>query len=155
MHVVRRLSKPISTLLLPVFLLAVLPQPAALAAMIGTDGVFGADSADEKAAIADYLHRSQVRAELERLGVAPGEVAARLDALTPAEAAVISRRIAELPAGGNASAIVFLLLLFLAWMDWKGFSILERAAAEESAPAEPAKTEGAGEAPSAAGERAQ
>ena len=86
----------------------VLPLPAQ-AGMVATE------SALERERIATLLERADVRAQLEAYGVAPGEVTARVAALSDAEAAQLAARIRELPAGGvgiiGAALIVFLVLL--------------------------------------------
>ncbi|HWM42643.1 MAG TPA: PA2779 family protein, partial [Burkholderiales bacterium] len=69
----------------------------------------------ERERIATLLERADVQAQLEAYGVSPGEVKARVAALTDAEAAELAARLDELPAGGvsilGAILIVFLVLL--------------------------------------------
>jgi hypothetical protein len=77
-------------------------------------GMLATDSALERERIATLLERADVRAQLERYGVAPGELKARVAALSDAEAAELAARLDELPAGGSiigALLIVFLVLL--------------------------------------------
>jgi hypothetical protein len=62
------------------------------------------------------LARDEVRAQFVALGVAPEQVEARVAALTDAELRTLAGQMAELPAGGDALAvigIVFLVLLIL------------------------------------------
>jgi len=63
-----------------------------------------------------WLATDAVRAQLVKLGVAPEAVEARVAALTPDEQQVLTERLGELPAGGDALAVigvVFLVLLIL------------------------------------------
>jgi hypothetical protein len=78
-------------------------------------GMVATESALERERIATLLERADVRAQLEAYGVAPGEIKARVAALSDAEAAELAARIEELPAGGvgiiGAVLLVFLVLL--------------------------------------------
>jgi len=87
-----------------------LPQPAQ-AGMPPTD-------AATKQRIAGFLERSDVRAQLESLGVNPLDAKARIASLTDDEAAQLASKIDSLPAGGDgvgaligALLIVFIVLL--------------------------------------------
>jgi hypothetical protein len=61
------------------------------------------------------LDRADIRAQLQAYGVSPGDLKARVAALTDQEAAELAAKIDELPAGGvsilSAILIVFLVLL--------------------------------------------
>jgi hypothetical protein len=78
-------------------------------------GLVSTESLLERERIGAALERADVQAQLQALGVSPGEVKARVAALTDAEAAELAARIDELPAGGvsiiGAILIVFLVLL--------------------------------------------
>jgi hypothetical protein len=86
------------------------PFPAQ-AAMLSTENAL--DGNRER--LARMLDRTEVQAQLRAHGVSPGEVKARVAALTDAEAAELAARIDELPAGGigivGAIVLVFLVLL--------------------------------------------
>ena len=86
----------------------VLPLPVH-AGMVATENLL------ERERIATLLERADVQAQLQAYGVSPGEVKARVAALTDAEAAELAARLDELPAGGvsilGAILIVFLVLL--------------------------------------------
>jgi hypothetical protein len=72
--------------------------------------------ADDLATVGAALDRAEVRAQFEAMGVAPAQVDARLAALTDAELHALAERIGEMPAGGDALAvigIVFVVLLIL------------------------------------------
>jgi hypothetical protein len=94
--------------LLVITLVAPVPAPAA---MLSTERALGAD----RERIAQILDRTDVQAQLQAYGVSPGDVKARVTALTDAEAAELAAHIDELPAGGvsvlGAALIVFLVLL--------------------------------------------
>ena len=91
-------------------------QPAA-AALIGTDKAI---AIEERTAQPDdiraLISRDDVRAELVALGVDPQHALERVDALSDAELAQVGQYIDELPAGGDALAVigvVFLVLIIL------------------------------------------
>lgn len=89
-----------------------LPLPAQ-AGMVGTEEVLAASS--DRHRIADLLDRADVQAQLQAYGVSPGEVKARIAALTDGEAAQLASEIDSLPSGGNAliGAIVLIFLVLL------------------------------------------
>jgi hypothetical protein len=78
-------------------------------------GMVTTESLLERERIATLLERADVQAQLQAYGVSPGEVKARVAALTDEEAAQLAARIDELPAGGlsilGAVLLVFLVLL--------------------------------------------
>jgi hypothetical protein len=91
-------------------LIACLAAPVpAYAGMVGTEDLV------QRERIQAFLDRADVQAQLVARGVNPQDVAARVAALTDAEAAELVARIDELPAGGvsviGAILIVFLVLL--------------------------------------------
>jgi hypothetical protein len=67
----------------------------------------------ERARLAAFLDRDEVRTKLEAHGVRAADVQARVAALTDEEASLMAARIEELPAGGVVGLIltVFLVLL--------------------------------------------
>ena len=98
------------------FLGVVAVQPAS-AAIIGTGEAIaieeGASRADDIRAL---ISRDDVRAQLVELGVNPQDAFDRVSALSDAELAQVGQYIDELPAGGDALAVigaVFLVLLIL------------------------------------------
>ncbi len=104
---IARLRRFIAGLLI---LALIVPLPAQ-AALLSTQSALGAD----RERIARILDRAEVQAQLQAYGVNPAEVKARVAALTDAEAAELTARLDELPAGGvsvlGAALIVFLVLL--------------------------------------------
>ena len=90
---------------------------AASADMIGTQVAIDLQRGSQATENIDaVLSRTDVRDQLLRLGVDPAQVNARLASLTDHEVAVLDKKLSELPAGGDALAvigIVFLVLLIL------------------------------------------
>ena len=85
-----------------------LPLPAQ-ASMVSTDAALAGDT---KERIVSFLDRSDVRAQLESMGVNPADAKARVAALGDEEAAQLAARIDQMPAGADtAGAIVGALLL--------------------------------------------
>ncbi|MEW5792226.1 MAG: PA2779 family protein [Pseudomonadota bacterium] len=116
MHIMPRLAKPISTLLIAATLGLSLPVSPAQASMVGTDSVINqyTNSADRER-VRNFLERQDVQAELERQGVKPTEALARVDALSDAEVSKIAGKLDMLPAGGDGVGAVVgaLILIFV------------------------------------------
>ena len=92
--------------------------PVARAAIVGTLQAVEAGStrAADLSTVTATLARDQVRAQMLALGVDPSAVDARVARLTDAELRSLAERMGELPAGGDALAVigvVFLVLLIL------------------------------------------
>jgi hypothetical protein len=103
-------------------LLVAAAAPAARAAAIGTEAALAVSSAGDaqRAEVEAFLARTDVRTQLEALGVDPADAQQRVALLTDREASELSARIAELPAGGigwlgvvGIIALVFVTLIFL------------------------------------------
>ena len=90
---------------------------ASYAGLVGTDEIISADTRSRQITeIRNVLARDEVKAQMLELGVNPGQVEERINALTDAELAKLSAGMQELPAGGDAVAvigIVFIVLLIL------------------------------------------
>jgi len=88
------------------------PTTGPAAALVTTQEILDGDLKDNLHAL---LARDDVRAELVARGVAPADVAARVDALTDAEARELADRINQMPAGGEdilgVLLVVFIILL--------------------------------------------
>jgi hypothetical protein len=100
----------VSVVLIVTLLGVGLPLPAQ-AGMLPTD-------AATKERILGFLERSDVRAQLESLGVNPADARARVAALTDEEAAQLAGRLDQLPAGADAAGaligaavLIFIVLL--------------------------------------------
>jgi Family of unknown function (DUF6627) len=109
----KKLMSPVSFLLVVSFCLLNFNVPRAQAQMIGTDAVIaGQQAADQRARVAAFLAREDVKQVLTRNGVDPIEAQQRVDSLSTEELAKISHSIDQLPAGGDAvGAIVGAALL--------------------------------------------
>ncbi len=87
------------------------------AAVIGTLQAAGdSGRVADLSTIGNALARSEVREQMLALGVEPVDVEQRIAALTDAELRTLAGQMAEMPAGGDALAvigIVFLVLLIL------------------------------------------
>jgi hypothetical protein len=85
------------------------------AAMISTEQAVAATTAQQnREKVAAALHRPDVAAELERMGVAKSEAEARVAALSDAEVAALAGRVDSLPAGGDIiGTVVFIFVLLL------------------------------------------
>lgn len=122
MHILRRLARPVTYLMVSAFLLMILPLPTAQAALVGTDTVLDSISGDTaRNHVRGILDREDVRAQLLARGVDPSAVQARIDALTDQEAQRLAAHMEELPAGGSAVGVlvlIFLVLLFTDLMGW-------------------------------------
>src|SRR5690348_7017772 len=84
---------------------ALLPLRIAQAGMIATT------SSADRAAVAEFIGRSEVRQQLLALGADPVSVEKRVASLTDQEAATLAEKIRTAPAGGNAGPGLVLFLL--------------------------------------------
>jgi hypothetical protein len=86
-------------------------------------GMVATESVLERERIATLLERADVQAQLHAYGVGPGEVKARVAALTDDEAAELASRIDELPAGGiDVLGVVLIVFLVLLLTDILGYT---------------------------------
>jgi hypothetical protein len=92
-------------------------QAPAAAGVVGTAEAIAARQDEGARALVDAtLARADVRAQLEGMGVDPGAIEGRLDALSEAEIATLAGQIEQAPAGGDALAVigvVFVVLIIL------------------------------------------
>jgi hypothetical protein len=88
-----------------------LPLPAQ-AGMLPTDAAI---TGDTKERIASFLERSDVRAQLESIGVNPADAKARVASLTDDEAARLAGPIERMPAGADAAGAIVgaIILVFI------------------------------------------
>ena len=111
-----------------VLLISFFCQPAS-AAMIGTERLL---KSNRNQATRDYLHylisRQDIRQELVARGVSPHEAKARIDGLTDDEIELISKKIADLPAGGDVTGfvviVVIVLIIVIVVVEW--FSVVKQ-----------------------------
>lgn len=92
------------------------------AGMIGADQVAAeAQSDGARDQVRAFFGRSEVRNQLQNLGISPAAAQARVSAMTDAEIASVAGRIDRLPAGGLISfwaVAAGLLVLELIWYFW-------------------------------------
>ena len=87
------------------------------AGLVGTlQAVESHTRAEDMATVSSALARAEVRAQMAAMGVAPDDIDARVARLTDPELRTLADRMQQMPAGGDALAIigiVFLVLLIL------------------------------------------
>ena len=83
-----------------------LAVPQAHAGMIGVDDL-------EKTRVKAMLARPEVAAEVQKMGIAPQEAVARVDAMTPEELRQLAGRLDSLPAGGQSSTDTILIIILI------------------------------------------
>jgi hypothetical protein len=115
----KKSMRAVSLLLVVSFSLLNFNLPKAQAQMVGTDAVIaGQQIADQRAQVADFLARDDVKQAMTRYGVEPAEAQQRVDSLSNEEIAKIANSLDQLPAGGDAigaivgaAVLIFLVLL--------------------------------------------
>jgi hypothetical protein len=101
-------------MLLVLGLAAAMVMPRANAGMIASDAAqAAAQPADERGRVKAMLARPEVAQELQKLGIAPGNAAARVDAMTDEEVRTLAGRFDALPAGGAISNEQLLLIIVI------------------------------------------
>lgn len=119
MHFLRSRSRVIALPLIALMLAIVMPAGVARAALVGTDQIITrADIEADRARIAAFIARDDVRQEIERMGVSPIEASARVDGLSDSEVQTIAARMDSMPAGQGAfeailGAVVLIFLVLL------------------------------------------
>ena len=117
MKAIRRHTKLTSVFLTILMISIAVPFDSVLAVMIGTDVVL--DSSRVKNArdeINRLLLREDVQNALMAHGIDPLEAKARIDSLTDAEVVQLADQIHEMPAGGDAGAVIITALLVILFM---------------------------------------
>ena len=99
------MKKRLSLTLLFTLALA-LAVPQARAEMIQTPD-------PERERVRAMLERPELAQELQKMGIAPDEARARVEAMTPAEVAQVAGKLDALPAGGAMSNRDLLLVILL------------------------------------------
>ena len=91
------------------------------AGMVGTDQVVAAaQSQGARDKLRDFVGRSEMRNQLQSLGISPTAAQARVSAMTDAEVASVVGQIDSLPAGGTSgwAIVAVLLVIGLIWYYW-------------------------------------
>ena len=92
------------------------------AGMVGTNEVIAAaQAAGARDRVRDFVGRTEVRDQLQSLGISPAAAQARVSAMTDTEVANIAGRIDSLPAGGfsgwaTAAALIVIGLIWYYWV---------------------------------------
>jgi hypothetical protein len=123
MHALRRITKPVSYLVLSGFMMLSLHVPAANAALIGTDAVVSAATGDAaRAKLRAALERDDVKQALAERGANLADLQARVDSLTDQEVAQLSAKFDQLPAGGDVLGVLVFIFLVLLITDILGYT---------------------------------
>ncbi|TSA14111.1 MAG: hypothetical protein D4R74_08830 [Betaproteobacteria bacterium] len=91
------------------------------AGMVGTGDVLAAiEAGTARDAVRNFVGRSEVRSQLQDLGISPAAAQARVSAMTDTEVASIAGQIDSLPAGAGSSwaVVAGLLVIGLIWYYW-------------------------------------
>jgi len=123
MKLLRRLTKPVSHLVVLGLLALSLHLPAAHAGMVGTEAVVNAAQAQQdRERLRSALSRDDVQAQLLARGVDPAQVQARVDSLTDEEMQTLATHMDQLPAGGSVVGALVLIFLVLLVTDLLGLT---------------------------------
>ncbi len=115
----RKYSKFVASPLIGLMLALSMPLGMAQAALVGTDQVVSPSRAEaDRARVANFMARDDVRAEMRGMGVDPAEAEQRVAVMSDVEISQIAARIDEAPAGQDAlgtligaALLVFIILL--------------------------------------------
>ena len=123
MEKLRRLTKPVSHLVVLGMLALSLHLPTASAALVGTETVVNAAQVQQsRERVQSTLNRDDVKAQLMARGVDPAQVQARLDSLTDGEAQTLAAKMDQLPAGGDGLGLLVFIFIVLLITDIMGFT---------------------------------
>lgn len=86
------------------------------------DAIASQASADNRAKVADFLARDDVRDALVGQGVDAGAAAARVQAMSDAEVAQLAHRVDQAPAGGDVLGLAFTIFIVLLITDILGLT---------------------------------
>ena len=110
MNIFQKSLKPTSIFLVIFFLLAPAFYESASAAIIGTEILLKTDrSQNTRGYLHDLMSREDIKKLLVALGIDPHEAKARIDSLSDDELEMISEKIADLPAGGDATGFILIV----------------------------------------------
>jgi hypothetical protein len=95
-------------------LLISIPYQSALAALVETETMLNWSQAqDARDYVKNFLAREDAKAAMIAQGVDPLEAMARIDSLTDSEFIQIADQIEQLPAGGDALAVIIAVLIIV------------------------------------------
>ena len=117
----RKFSRFIALPMAAFMLVVSMPVGMANAALVTTDQVIEKAGIEaDRALVAAYMARQEVRRQFEEMGIDPNEAASRVNGLSDAEIQQVAARINEMPAGQatnvlvavlSAAVLIFLVLL--------------------------------------------
>ena len=103
----KKIMRPVSLLLVVSFCLLNFNGPNAQAKMVGTEAVIaGQQAADQRAQVADFMAREDVKQIMTQYGVDPVEAQQRVNSLSNEELADLANSIDQLPAGSSAVGVI-------------------------------------------------
>ena len=91
--------------------LAALAAPSAYAALISSDAAI--QPSGERERVNALLERPDVAKELQKMGIAPSDAQARVQAMSDGEVAQLAGRLDALPAGGAITNDELLLIIII------------------------------------------
>ena len=107
---IEKTLKPTSIVLAIVFVLVPAFYQSVSAAMIGTETMLAPDRHQNTR---DYLHDLMSRNNIQKIlvarGIGPHEAKARIDCLSDEDLEMISKKILDLPAGGDATGFIIIV----------------------------------------------
>jgi uncharacterized membrane protein len=111
MNFMAKTLKPTSIFLAIIFLLVPAYYQSVSAAMIGTETML---ATDRNQITRDYLHDLISREDIQKLlvarGITPHEAKSRIGSLSDDELELISGKMADLPAGGDATGFILVVM---------------------------------------------
>ena len=114
MHPIRKKARPVCVLMTVLMLLISIPYQSALAALVETETMLNWSRAqDARDYVKHFLAREDAKAAMIAQGVDPLEAMARIDSLTDSEVIQIADQIEQLPAGGDALAVIIAVLIIV------------------------------------------
>lgn len=106
MSYLRGYSRLIALPMVALMLAMSMPPGIARAALVGTDEVVGdSQSSLDRARVAAFFAREEVRARMREMGVDPAEAGRRVAVMSDVEIGQVAARIDEAPAGEGKSVV--------------------------------------------------
>lgn len=116
MFFLRRYSRFIALPLIAAMMAITMPLGIAHAALVGTDQVVAQPQADiDRARVAAFVAREDVRGEMRKMGVDPDEATRRVAVMSDVEIQRIAAKIDAAPAGKSAAGAIIgaVVLIFV------------------------------------------
>ncbi len=116
MFFLRKYSRIIALPLAVLMMAVTMPLGVAQAALVGTDQVVAPSQAEaDRARVAAFVAREDVRAEMRKMGVDPDEAKRRVAVMSDVEIQRVAARIDQTPAGQGAIGVIVgaVVLIFI------------------------------------------